>query len=69
MSAVLTLSRETSLGLQARKLRLAAHISRQRLAYLAGVAIEDIGLFEKSLPVPLDYKRRILRALWAITKG
>ncbi len=69
MSATLTLTRGTSIGYQARKLRLAGHISRQKLADLAGVSVEDIDLFEHSLPVPLDYKRRIQRALWAITKG
>jgi hypothetical protein len=69
MSAVLTLTRQTSLGFKARKLRIAGHITRQRLAFLAGVTVEDIDLFERSLPLPLDYKRRILRSLWAITKG
>jgi transcriptional regulator with XRE-family HTH domain len=69
MSATLTLTRETSTGYQARKLRIAGHITRQRLANLAGVTVGIIDLFERSLPVTLDYKRRILRALWAITKG
>jgi DNA-binding transcriptional regulator YiaG len=69
MSATLTLTRETSWGHQAHKLRLAEHVSRQRLAHLAGVTVADVALFERSLPVPMDYKRRILRALWAIKKG
>jgi transcriptional regulator with XRE-family HTH domain len=66
MSAVLTLAPETSLGFQARKLRIAEHITRQKLADLAGVSIDDVDLFEHGLPLTLDYKRRILRSLWAI---
>jgi transcriptional regulator with XRE-family HTH domain len=69
MSAVLELTRESSLGYKARKLRLAGHITRQKLAHLSGVSVESIDLFEQSLPVPLDYRRRILQTLWAITKG
>ncbi|MHB8104805.1 MAG: hypothetical protein ACYDG5_04620 [Dehalococcoidales bacterium] len=69
MSAVLTLSKESSRGFQARKLRLAGHITRQKLAYLSGISAEAIDLFERDLPIPLDYRRRILQTLWAITKG
>jgi transcriptional regulator with XRE-family HTH domain len=69
MSAVLTLTRESSPGFKARKLRIAGHITRQKLAYLTGVSVEAIDLFEHNLPLPLDYKRRILQILWAITKG
>ena len=69
MSTVLTLTRETSRGHQAHKLRIAGHITRQKLAYLSGVSVEAIDIFERDLPLPLDYRRRILRSLWAITKG
>jgi DNA-binding transcriptional regulator YiaG len=66
MSAVLTLARESSPGFKARQLRLAWHITRQKLAQLSGVSVAAIDLFERSLPLPLDYRRRILRTLWAI---
>lgn len=69
MSAVLELAIESSPGYKARKLRLAGHVTRQKLAYLSGVSVEAIDLFEQNLPVPLDYRRRILQTLWSITKG
>ncbi|OGO18988.1 MAG: hypothetical protein A2Z15_05635 [Chloroflexi bacterium RBG_16_50_11] len=65
MSAVLTINRDSLLGTQARKLRIAEHISQRELAGMAGVTVEFVGLFEHNFPLPLDYKLRILRVLWA----
>ncbi len=65
MTAVLTFTRESLLGSQARKLRISLHISQQKLAEIAGVSREAVDLFEHNLPLPLDFKRRIIRQLWA----
>ncbi|OGN98802.1 MAG: hypothetical protein A2Y58_01785 [Chloroflexi bacterium RBG_13_51_52] len=70
MSAVLTFTRESMLGFKARKLRIAEHITQRELADMAGVPLDSVDLFEHNLPMPLDYKRRILKVLWAEkTKG
>ena len=69
MSAVLTFTRESMLGFKARKLRIAEHISQQELADMAGVPVDSVDLFEHNLPMPLDYKRRILKVLWAEKTG
>jgi len=65
MVAVLTHARETKHGSEARKLRIALHLSQKGVADMAAVPVEAIDLFEHNLPLPLDYKRRILRELWA----
>ena len=65
MTAVLTFTRESLLGFKSRKLRISMHISQQELADMAGVSLEAVDLFEHNLPLALDYKRRILRELWA----
>jgi len=65
MMAVLTRTRETKLGTEARKLRISLHLTRQELANMAGVTVEAVDTFEHNYPLPLDYKRRILRELWA----
>ena len=69
MTAVLTFTRESLLGFKSRKLRISLHISQQELADMAGVSLEAVGLFETNLPLALDYKRRILRELWAKKAG
>lgn len=65
MTVVLTRTRETKPGSEARRLRLGLHISRQELAALAGVSEKIVNLFEHNLPVALDFRRRILKELWA----
>jgi transcriptional regulator with XRE-family HTH domain len=65
MTAVLTFTRESLLGSKARKLRIAENLTQHALAEMAGVTVEAVDLFEHNLPLPLDYKRRILRILWA----
>ncbi len=52
-----------------RRLRRAASLTRMQLAEVASVPPEHIASFEKGYPIPLDSKRRILRALWAIIDG
>ena len=54
-----------SRGHNIRKLRIAQMLSQQALADLAGGSREQVALFEHNLPLPLDCKRRIFRALWA----
>ncbi|MFA5309296.1 MAG: hypothetical protein WC370_07425 [Dehalococcoidales bacterium] len=65
MTATTSLTRASLPGYQARKLRMAQHLTRQQLADMAGVPREAIDLFEHNLPLPLDNKRRIMRELWA----
>ena len=65
MTAVLTFTRESLLGFKARRLRIAENFSQQEVADKAGVPVKSVDLFEHNLPVPLDYKRRILQVLWS----
>ena len=65
MTSVLTFTRESLLGFKARRLRISENISQQEIADKAGVPVESVDLFEHNLPLPLDYKRRILQVLWA----
>jgi transcriptional regulator with XRE-family HTH domain len=65
MSALRIEKQGATIGQQARRLRIASLLSQQRLAYLAGVPRAHVDLFERSLPVPLDSRRRILKELWA----
>jgi len=58
-------TRETKIGTDARKLRVSLRISRQELAVMAGVSLQAVNLFERNSPVALDFKRRILKELWA----
>ena len=69
MPSVMTLSKETSAGCRARKLRLACRITRRELAAGAGVSTQEIGLFERNMPLPLDTRRRLLKELWARKSG
>ena len=54
-----------SLGIKAKKLRLAGLLTRSALATMAGVTVEEVSLFERGLPVRLDARRLIMKALWA----
>lgn len=54
-----------SLGSKAKKLRLAGTMTRPALASMAGVTVEEVSLFERGMPVRLDARRRIMKALWA----
>ena len=66
MATVLARPHETKIGADARRLRLSLHLNRAEVAALAGVFEQTVNLFEHDLPVALDYRRRILKALWAI---
>ncbi len=65
MPAALTLDREKSLGFKARRLRLSQLLTTQELASMAGVSQEDVNLLENNLPLQLDSKRKLFRALRA----
>jgi hypothetical protein len=65
MTTLLTRPHETKIGSEARRLRLSLHLNRAQVAVLAGVFEQTVNLFEHDLPVALDYRRRILKALWA----
>jgi transcriptional regulator with XRE-family HTH domain len=65
MTTTLTRPPETKLGTEARRLRLSLHISRRALADLVGITPAVVGLFERNYPIPLDYRRRIHKALWS----
>ena len=69
MNTMLSIDQETSLGLKARKLRLALLLSQHNLAKLASVPIVEVDLFEQNLPVRVDTKRKLLRELWARKVG
>jgi transcriptional regulator with XRE-family HTH domain len=61
-----TLFKKESTGLKIKRLRIAGLLTQQELADMAGVTREQVDLFERNLPLPLDCKRRILRELWAV---
>ena len=66
MKGTLTSSDKSTLGAEARRLRIGCLLTQQNLADLARIPREHIDLLEHNYPVPLDSKRRILRELWAI---
>lgn len=53
------------LGVVAMRVRMAHGLTRQKLADMAGVREEDVHLFEHNLPLYLDGRRKIMKALWA----
>lgn len=65
MTATLTPTRESSIGFKARRLRISMLLTQKKLADMAGVSQKEVDLFEHNLPLPLDSKRKILKALWA----
>jgi len=65
MKRVTTSALESSVGFKARRLRISQLLTQQELANLAGVFLEEVDLFERNLPLPLDAKRKILKELWA----
>jgi transcriptional regulator with XRE-family HTH domain len=66
MKATTPLIDSSSTGVKAKRLRISFLLTRQELADLAGVPQGHVELLERNLPVPLDSKRRIMKALWAI---
>jgi len=65
MTAVLSTEPTTSSGFRARRLRIALLLTRQELATMGGVSLEEVDCFEHNLPVRLDVRRRLQRELWA----
>lgn len=65
VTATQTFLSTESLGARAKKLRLAGLLTRSALALMAGVTVEEVSLFERGLPVRLDARRLIMKALWA----
>jgi transcriptional regulator with XRE-family HTH domain len=65
MTTVPTSTRVSSIGSQVKKLRVSGRMTRRQLADAAGVSTEEVRLFERNLPVPLDSRRRMLKELWA----
>ncbi len=49
---------QESLGGKTRRLRISEHLTRQKLASIAGVSTEEVALLEENLPVRLDVKRK-----------
>ena len=69
MTRVFTPTRESSPGSLARRARIALHLTKRELAEAAGVLPEKVDQFERSLPVSLDVRRRLLKELWARKAG
>ena len=69
MSTVLSIDQKSSLGLGAKRLRLALLLTQHEIATTAGVALEEVDLLEHNLPVPVGVKLRILRELWGRKVG
>jgi transcriptional regulator with XRE-family HTH domain len=65
VSTAQTYTRESSFGAKVKRLRLSSLLTQKELADLAGVSQEEVNLFERGLPLPLDSKRKILKELWA----
>lgn len=65
MTTVLSADQILSLGFKARRLRLSRLLTTQELAIMAGVSREDVNLLENNLPLQLDSKRKLFRALRA----
>ena len=55
----------SAFGSRLRSLRNKAGLSQEEVADKAGVPVKSVDLFEHNLPVPLDYRRRIFKVLWA----
>ena len=65
MKTALIPVQEASMGFKARKIRVSRLLTQQELADIAGVTIEDVNSFEHNLPVSLDARRKVHKALWA----
>ncbi len=65
MTEVLSINQELSPGFKARRLRIRQLLTQQELANKAGVSQEEVNLLECNLPLQLDAKRKLLKALWA----
>lgn len=66
MSTTLFTTR-SSVGSQAREMRVKLELTQQELACEVGVSEEEIKLLEQDLPVTLACKTRVLKTLWERT--
>lgn len=66
MNRVIQFAQEASTGPWARGVRMALQLTQQELANMCGVSQEEVNLFENSLPVRLDARRKLLKELWAV---
>jgi len=66
MPLILSRIKDNKPGSEARRLRINLHLSRPELAVLAGVPVNNVNLYERNLPVPLDVRRRIHKELWSL---
>jgi len=64
VSVALSIAQKPWIGLEAKRLRQAAFLTRYELATIAGVTLEEVFSFEQGLPVRLDAKLKILREVW-----
>ena len=69
MSPLLSIDQKPSLGLEAKRIRLALQLTQHELATIAGVPLEEVDLLEHNLPVQVIVKLKILRELWARKVG
>jgi transcriptional regulator with XRE-family HTH domain len=67
LAKILSADRKSSIGSEARKLRISLHLTQQELAHVAGVSPKDISLLEQDLHLPSNCKLNILRELWVRT--
>lgn len=65
MASVQISTREPSIAVQARKLRLSCLLTQEELAVAADVSKEDVNNLEQGFPLILESKRRILKELWS----
>ncbi|OGO06875.1 MAG: hypothetical protein A2Y92_03910 [Chloroflexi bacterium RBG_13_57_8] len=49
-----------------KRLRIGSLLTQTELADLAGIPREQVDLYERGLPVPLDSRRRMHKVLWGI---
>ena len=53
-----------SVGSRIKNMRERLGLTRQELACAAGVSEKGIKLLERGVPVTLDFRRRVFKALW-----
>ena len=63
MTVVTSANQSLTLGFRAKGLRVFQGLTKQELANIAGVSKEDVDLLERDLPLRLDAKCSILKAL------
>jgi DNA-binding XRE family transcriptional regulator len=66
MKTTSTLIQNWTTGLKVRRLRISSMLTQRELADLAGIPEEQVEMFERDYPIPLDSRRRIFKELWAI---